>query len=408
MALLFKKRAYQKKLIPTPDLFLDAVNNPFEHTDAKEKSSSVPIYFATERQRVASSSAFYNAKRDHVLHLGKASVRMGPVGTTWEDVSLQSLKQKRDRQLWLEVTEIQEFGDLVTSLPEANKGQEGLCRRLNASFTQEIDQKLKRSKKKDIYVFVPGFKVPFEDPLLAARSLWHYLGYDGVFLAYSWPSTSGRFTIYGHDVETTHYCVRNFRLLLDYLARSTSVEKIHIIGHSAGTRIVCAALNELRLIHSQESEAQLKKNLKIGHVVLMGGDFDRMVLKSYYRDHILDVLERVTFYVSRKDWVLKTARLFFKTRRVGETSSKDLSENALKVLLQEPKVHIIDATSAQGSHKEGGHCYLLTSSSISSDLILLLKHNLNPQERHLSSKEDGLYWEFPKDNSVRSSMKKKG
>jgi esterase/lipase superfamily enzyme len=399
MPLFFKKRAYQKKLIPTPDQFLDPRNDPFEHTDEKEKSPSVDIYFATERQRVTSpSSAFYNAKRDHVLHLGTASVRIGPEGTRWEDLARQSLKQKRDRELLLEVTGIQEFGDLVSSLPEGliNKDREELCRQLNASFTRGIDQKLKRSKQKDIYVFVPGFKVPFEDPLLVARDLWHYLGYDGVFVAYSWPSTSGRVTIYGHDVETAQYCIRNFRLLLEYLALSTSAEKIHIIGHSAGTRIVCAALNELRLIHSQQGEAQLKKKLKIGHVILMGGDFDRMVIKSYYRDHILDILERVTFYVSRKDWVLKIARLFFKTRRVGETSSKDLSENALKVLRQEPKVHIIDASSAQGSHKEGGHCYLLTSSSISSDLISLLKRNLDPQERHLKPKEDGLYWEFPK------------
>lgn len=398
MSLFFKKRAYQKILIPTPDLFLGTKNDPFEHTGEKEKDPSVEIYYATERQRIASpSAAFYNAKRDHVLHLGIASVRIGTAGTTWEEIARQSIKQKRERQLFLEVTGIQEFGDLVTSLPEGlvNKDQEARCHQLNASFTQGIDQKLKHSRQKDIYIFVPGFKVPFEDPLLVARNLWHYLGYDGVFLAYSWPSTSGRVTIYGHDVETTQYCIRNFRLLLEYLARSTSAEKIHIIGHSAGTRIVCAALNELRLIHSQEGEAQLKKNLKIGHVVLMGGDFDRMVIKSYYRDHILDILERVTFYVSRKDWVLKIARLFFKTRRVGETSSKDLSEHALKVLRQEPKVHIVDASSAQGSHKEGGHCYLITSSSISSDLILLLKHHLNPQERHLDPKEDGLYWEFP-------------
>ncbi|MEI7998519.1 MAG: alpha/beta hydrolase [Candidatus Omnitrophota bacterium] len=388
MSLFFKKRAYQKNLIPTPDLYLDPLNNPFQHTDKREKEPSVEVFFATERQRdVASSVGFYISKRDSSLHLGKASVRIGPAGITWEDVLTQSLKEKRDRQLSLEVTGVQEFGDLATILPESQ---------LNDSFTEDINQKLQRSKQKDIFVFVPGFKVPFEDPILVVRELWHYLGYDGIFLAYSWPSTSGRVTIYAHDVETTHYCVRNFRILLDYLAQSTCAEKIHIIGHSAGTRIVCAALNELRLIHSKENEAHLRKSLKIGHVILMGGDFDRMVLKSYYRDHILDILERVTFYVSRKDWVLKIARILFKTPRVGETSSKDLSENALKVLRQESKIQIIDATSAQGSHKEGGHCYLFTSSTISSDLILLLKHNLNPQERHLKPKEEELYWEFPK------------
>ncbi|MEI8012062.1 MAG: alpha/beta hydrolase [Candidatus Omnitrophota bacterium] len=273
MVLFSRKRAYQKKLIPTPDVFWDSASDLFQHTDEREKNPTVEIYYATERQRVVSASKYlYNAKRDATLHLGKASVRIGPSDATWDAVARQSLKQKRKQHLL----------------------------------------------------------------------------------------------------------------------------QIHIIGHSAGTRIVCAALNELRLVHTQQTEAWLKDNIKIGHVILMNGDFDRMVLKSYYRDHILDILRDVTFYVSRKDCVLKIARVFSKTPRLGECSSGDLSKDALSVLRGSSKVNIVDASSAKGSYKEGGHCYLLTSPYISSDMILLLKHHFDPSERHLKSKEEGLYWEFYK------------
>ena len=402
MPLSFLKRTYQKKLIPTPALFGKGSVGPFINTPPRDKSSLSQIYYATERQK-SNDVRFYNSKRDQVLHLGKASVSLGPEGITWEEIARQTLQQKRGCDMVVAVKDIHEFGHLWTasSNDEPQKEKE---RQQSALFAEDINQKLKRSQKKDIYIFVPGFRVCFEDPLLVAKQFWHYLGYDGVFLAYCWPATPGLVTTYGHDVETTKYCSRNFRLLLEFLGTSTDVERIHIIGHSAGSRIVCSALNELRLKYSHQNEDQLRQSLKIGRVILIGADFDRMLLKSYYRDHILDLLQNVTIYVSRKDRVLKIAGLLFKTPRLGVNAKNDISPAALKVLQTDPKINIIDTSFAPGVNQEGGHMYLLTSPWVSSDMILLLQHGHNPARRNLQPREEGLYWGFGKDYGTKITV----
>lgn len=56
-------------------------------------------------------------------------------------------------------------------------------------FAELVNEKLKQSQRKDIYIYVHGYKVVFENPILVATELWHFLGYDGVFIAYAWPST---------------------------------------------------------------------------------------------------------------------------------------------------------------------------------------------------------------------------
>ena len=56
-------------------------------------------------------------------------------------------------------------------------------------FVELVNRKLAVSKNKDIYIYVHGYKVSFDNPLLVTAELWHFLGYDGVFIAYSWPST---------------------------------------------------------------------------------------------------------------------------------------------------------------------------------------------------------------------------
>ncbi|MBW1865685.1 MAG: alpha/beta hydrolase [Deltaproteobacteria bacterium] len=56
-------------------------------------------------------------------------------------------------------------------------------------FAHLVNEKLKGSQKKDVYIYVHGYKVVFENPILVATELWHYLGYEGVFIAFAWPST---------------------------------------------------------------------------------------------------------------------------------------------------------------------------------------------------------------------------
>ena len=154
MPLKLFKRTYQKKLIPTPALFWQWQKDPFEHTHDKEQASLTDVYFATERQP-SKNARFYNSKRDHVLHVGKASVQLGSEKTTWAQIVQESLKQKRKADPMLAVKSVQVFGSLWTaSAEDSHKEKE---QEESAAFAQDINQKLARSHSKDIYIFVQLF-----------------------------------------------------------------------------------------------------------------------------------------------------------------------------------------------------------------------------------------------------------
>jgi esterase/lipase superfamily enzyme len=52
-------------------------------------------------------------------------------------------------------------------------------------FAKAINAQLDQSGRKDVYVYVHGYKVVYENPVLVASELWHFLGYKGAFIAYA-------------------------------------------------------------------------------------------------------------------------------------------------------------------------------------------------------------------------------
>ena len=112
---------------------------------------------------------------------------MSDSNITWEEARRVSLLKNRTDDYPLGVENVEETGVLEDSLtlfdsPEvkAEVGKEGAGRR----FAEHINRKLAESRRKDIYIYVHGYKVIFENPVLVATELWHFLGYEGAFIAY--------------------------------------------------------------------------------------------------------------------------------------------------------------------------------------------------------------------------------
>ncbi|MCF7985059.1 MAG: alpha/beta hydrolase [Thiohalocapsa sp.] len=51
-------------------------------------------------------------------------------------------------------------------------------------FAAALDARLAVAATKDVYIYVHGYKVDYENPVLVAGELWHFLGNDGAFIAY--------------------------------------------------------------------------------------------------------------------------------------------------------------------------------------------------------------------------------
>lgn len=388
---------YRFPLINTPAVFLESDLGFFSELCESERDVPVEIFYATDRQPAGPEDheQYYSGKRGHNLRLGRARVRIGDEKMDRQEVRNLSLQKDRKKKLWLQVTGIQEYGALWSTLQWPDPDNNTVNAREPASkFAAAINENLRHSRQKDIFIFVPGYKVVFEYPILVASEFWHYLDYDGVFLAYSWPSIKKIFS-YMSDVETAEYSARNFRMLLTFLASETDVRRIHMIGFSAGSRIVGRTIKDLRLIHHGEDEAAVQCKLKIGQLIFAGADIDLEIFKIYYGEGIKDIPEHATVYISKKDRSLRMAEFIFGRTRLGAV--EELTTPDLEYLAQSTDISLIDVSEAEGANADRGHDYFRRSPWVSSDVLMTLKFNAGPGQRGLIRLKDEPIWKFPSD-----------
>lgn len=204
--------------------------------------------------------------------------------------------------------------------------------------------------------------MPFEDPVLVASQLGFYAGFDGVVMGFSWPSSQ---KIFGYlaDVEQTQYAARFLSFLLQFLATSTDVEKINIIAHSAGTRVLSRALTDISLLGGRGPNREENiKSFKIGNVVFAGGDLSRDVMGVYIEYKMIEVPSKVIIYFSSTDKALGLSHWLWKVGRIGDFNYDDaeLTDYGIDYIKSLP-LELVNATGTPGSTKNYGHIYFLDS-----------------------------------------------
>jgi esterase/lipase superfamily enzyme len=243
--------------------------------------------------------------------------------------------------------------------------------------------------------------VVFTNPLLVSAELWHFLGYEGVFVAYAWPSTPKRLA-YASDLETTALSAHFLQSLLEFLSENTDAENIHIVGYSAGTRVVVTALFQLALLNNHKDKADIQKKLRIGNVILVGSDLDRQLFGAYLLKGLLDVPKRLTVYASEADKALSLSRRIFRRGRLGQILKGDeLNSRVIEYLKKKEELVFINVTEAKEALSGNGHSYFRRSPWVSSDILMTLMYDLKPENRGLVKLPDLPIWTFPKNYSER-------
>jgi len=309
------------------------------------------------------------------------------------------LLKNRSEKYPLRIRGVEEFGILPESFTVFNPPELKAADvdKAAARFAAAVNDKLAISKRRDIYIYVHGFKVVFENPLLVATELWHFLGYDGVFIAYAWPSTPSNLA-YISDAETAALSSRNLRKLLIYLAKNTDAERIHIIGYSAGTRVVVLALDQLALQNTDDTRADVEQALRIGHVILVGSDFDREIFGAYLDEGLMKVPATLSVYISEKDKALGFSRWLFRRERLGQMPKDRSIDPAVRDYLRNTEQLIfIDVTNAADAATGNGHAYFRKSPWASSDILTTLMYDLGPSQRGLVQDPQLPLWTFPED-----------
>lgn len=397
-------------LMPAPDVYDEGAVDPFTDTHPIEKIPYEGILYATDRAPAGAENHFYQNKRGNLVRLGFAKIKVGKENMTWEEARHISLLKNRPDKYPLKVTEVEELGILDRSFTIFTDPRLIMeePHRPAKRFAELINEKLKHSKRKDIYIYVHGYKVVFENPILVATELWHFLGYDGVFIAYAWPSTP-KALAYVSDLETAALSSHNLRILLEYLSEETEAARIHIIGYSAGTRVVINALAQLALLYSDQDKASIQRKHRIGHVILTASDFDRHLFGAYLVEGLLKVPQTLTIYMSGSDKALGFSSWLFGRDRLGQMwKDRKLGPTVVEYLQKHEEIIFIDVTHAASSAFGNGHAYFRQSPWVSSDILITLLYDLRPDERGLVRSTDIPIWDFPSDyiQQLRNALAK--
>jgi pimeloyl-ACP methyl ester carboxylesterase len=351
---------------------------------------------------------YYTNQRGYVLRLGSATINFGHDDSiTWEEARRISLLKNRTQDYPLDVASVHEFGPLARTVRPFDEGIER-DEAPGREFIAEIDKRLAGSGSRDVYIYVHGYKVDFENPLLVASELWHFLGYNGAFIAFSWPTTA-KTLAYFSDVESAVASARVLRMLIVYLAEESQAERIHVIGYSAGSRVVARMLADLGILGYEHSPEEIRERLKLGNVILTGADIDRAILGGYILDGALRVPSALTIYTSRTDKALGASRFMLSRTRSGQLDDLGrLGTLSRQYFESTAALRIIDVTNAEGSQSGNGHAYFRSSPWVSSDILMTLLYDLPPDERGLVWSDDLPVWTFPDDylEQLREALKK--
>jgi len=251
---------------------------------------------------------------------------------------------------------------------------------------QALSTRLALTPVKDVYVFVHGYNNSFYDSVTTIAGLWHFLGRQGVPVAYSWPAGHGGLLRgYTYDRESGEFTVYHLKTMLRIIAACPDVHRVHVIAHSRGTDVALSALRELRLEigGSRRTGAQETRDaLKLGTLVLAAPDLDLdVVIQRMVTARLGRLPERSAMYICSKDEALTLSNwLFGGALRLGKLRSDVFTPQELEELRKMKNVQIIDAqVSKAGSF---GHDYFHSNPAVSSDLILLMRYELLPGAEH--------------------------
>jgi pimeloyl-ACP methyl ester carboxylesterase len=396
----------QVDLMPAPDVYGEGLLNPLPEINPFPNIPYKGILYATDRRPAGEGDLerYYANDRWLFLRLGVARVALGNHNFNWDFARNMSMLKTRTDKLPLRIDSIEEWGLLGSTVPywadidlmfPDSPPPDATSRFVNA-----INAQLTWSEKKHVYIYVHGYKVVYENPVLVASELWHFMGYNGAFIAYAWPSTPSAFA-YIKDSDTSAGYARNLRLLLEVIAEQTDVQQIHLIGYSNGTRLVTRALEQLSLIHQGKSAKEIYEKLRIHNVILVASDLDRGVFTSYLSDGLLNVQKHMTIYMSETDKALGISHFLTRRQRLGQMfggAGGEMTPWGRRALVKyADQISFINVTNAEGADGGNGHGYFRHSPWVSSDILMTLTYGLTPKQRGLVDQEGLPLYTFPLD-----------
>ncbi len=374
------------ELMPTPNLYVLGDVDPFLEVAPELRSNKVDVLYMTDRvaENDSKDKREYGYRRSRSLGFGITQVQFGE-NVSWEELVKASRSKERSVTLELSLprtTELGRFSDTPRNLIEApgsaeSKTTDASEQAAQTEFKKTLSGMLQRTRVKEVFIFVHGYNNTFKDGVSTIAELWHFMGREGVPMAYTWPAGSPGALSYMYDRESSEFTVFHLKQMLRLIASCPEVNKVHLIGHSRGTDVVASAIRELHL-EIRGTGKSTRAELKLGTVVLAAPDLDLdVVIQRMATAQVGRVPERFALYICSNDKALGISNwLFGGLTRLGGIKSTMFKPAELAALRKYQTPQIIDArVSDSGAF---GHDYFHSNPAVSSDLILLMRYQLPP------------------------------
>ena len=403
----------QRLLMPTPNIEVNPEKDHYADLHPDLKSAEVPLFYVTDRkpERDENGNLEYGYGRSPSLAFGTTVVDLGE-NISWEELVEASRSQQRLKDVPLKRRELTEIvrgpnspipytvidGKIVQD-PEYLAKQETV----KETFRKEIVRYLDRTPRKEVFIYVHGFHNDFNDAAFAMAELWHFIGRIGIPIIYTWPAGHPGLFGYTYDRESSEFTVYHFRELVRFLATFPEVERINIIAHSRGTDVAVTALRELTIAARAMGEIAREK-YKIHNFVLAAPDLDAQVAtQRLIGDHMAWSADRFTIYTSPADKAIGWSdKLFASPKgRVGNLRIEDMTDEARTVMERGNSglsiINFMSSTDKSDSNADSfGHSYFRNAPTVSSDLIIMLRDNLDPGPPGRPLEHLGAYfWRVP-------------
>jgi esterase/lipase superfamily enzyme len=200
---------------------------------ARRVATEQPVQFSTNRKRLGgATTARFGDTSDKVLTFGKATVLVPGGQFSNESARNPTSVEAVNFGAATNPDQLTISGELEIVPPDA--------------ATQQADRLIDTAKlySRAALVFVHGYNVTFDEALKRMGQLKRDLNFDGAAFLFSWPS-AGHWWRYGTDRGTAAAAAASLAELLTWIAHSTHAERIHIIAHSMGNRVLLPALGRI-------------------------------------------------------------------------------------------------------------------------------------------------------------------
>jgi esterase/lipase superfamily enzyme len=256
-------------------------------------------------------------------------------------------------------------------------------------FYELLRSRVAASPKKELFVFVHGFNVTFEDAARRTAQIQHDLQYEGAPVFYSWPAHDKFILTYKADEANVSWSAAHLKRFLLDVTRESRAQSINLIAHSMGNRALTASLKELQLELRDQSRL-------FNQVILAAPDIDADEFRESIAPAMTRTANRFTLYASARDEALAASQLVHHGPRAGDAG---------RGLVVVPGIDTIDVTQIDTS--PFGHTYYGSSDPVLRDLGLILSRAVPPEQRvWLAAAElNGLpYWVFQPVNAATARM----